>query len=152
MRSAVTTGQAIESGRLRSGQLASICAFSLILLAIFLVPALEARDKNAVQFGAGLVVNIPLPVDEVTQAVEDVAGFLAEKSQSKGLDLCCVFRPGVPARRQASSPASHFRGISSRAGADDAGSARHPSRVMTPARRSHSASVSCLMRQGRRDA
>jgi hypothetical protein len=35
---------------------------------------LQAREKNVVQYGAGLIVNIPLPVDEVTQAVDDVAG------------------------------------------------------------------------------
>jgi signal transduction histidine kinase/CheY-like chemotaxis protein len=35
---------------------------------------------------------------ELRSAVEEVAAFLAEKAQSKGLDLCCIFRPGVPAR------------------------------------------------------
>ncbi len=35
---------------------------------------------------------------ELRPAVEEVAGFLAEKAQSKGLDLSCLFRPGVPAR------------------------------------------------------
>jgi CheY-like chemotaxis protein len=35
---------------------------------------------------------------EVRSIVEEVAGFLAERAQSKGLDLCCIFRAGVPAR------------------------------------------------------
>ena len=35
---------------------------------------LLAREKEVLQYGAGLIVNIPLPVEEVTQAVEDVAG------------------------------------------------------------------------------
>jgi signal transduction histidine kinase/DNA-binding response OmpR family regulator len=35
---------------------------------------------------------------DLRSAVEDVVGFLAEKAQSKGLDLCCIFRAGVPAR------------------------------------------------------
>lgn len=39
----------------------------------FVVPA-SARDKDVLSYGEGLIVNIPLPVDEVTQAVEDVAG------------------------------------------------------------------------------
>jgi signal transduction histidine kinase/CheY-like chemotaxis protein len=35
---------------------------------------------------------------EVRSTVEEVAGFLAERAQSKGLDLCCIFRAGVPSR------------------------------------------------------
>jgi hypothetical protein len=38
-----------------------------------LAPSLAAREKDVAQYGAGLIVNIPLPVEEVTQAVEDVA-------------------------------------------------------------------------------
>ena len=34
---------------------------------------LRGREKDGVQYGAGLIVNIPLPEAEVTQAVEDVA-------------------------------------------------------------------------------
>lgn len=40
----------------------------------------------------------------------------------------------LPGWRQASSPASHVRGVSRRAGAGDTGSARHPCRVVTSAR------------------
>ena len=35
---------------------------------------------------------------DLRAAVEEVAVCLAEKAQSKGVDLCCIFRPGVPAR------------------------------------------------------
>jgi signal transduction histidine kinase len=34
---------------------------------------------------------------ELRPAVEEVVGFLTETAQSKGLDLCCTFRAGVPA-------------------------------------------------------
>jgi hypothetical protein len=39
-----------------------------------LVAPLAAREKDVLQYGEGLIVNVPLPVDEVTQAVQDVAG------------------------------------------------------------------------------
>lgn len=45
----------------------------LLFLAVA-TPSLRAREKDVLQYGAGLIVNIPLPVDEVAQAVEDVAG------------------------------------------------------------------------------
>jgi len=41
---------------------------------VALVAPLAAREKNVLQYGEGLIVNIPLPVDEVTQAVQDVVG------------------------------------------------------------------------------
>lgn len=44
------------------------------LIAVALVLPSPARDKNVLEYGAGLITNIPLPFDEVTQAVEDVAG------------------------------------------------------------------------------
>jgi hypothetical protein len=34
---------------------------------------LKAREKDAAQYGAGLIVNVPMPVAEVTQAVEEVS-------------------------------------------------------------------------------
>ncbi len=36
------------------------------------LPFLNAREKDAVQYGAGLIVNVPMPEAEVTQAVEEV--------------------------------------------------------------------------------
>src|SRR6266567_3783376 len=34
---------------------------------------LEGREKDAIQYGAGLIVNVPFPETEVTQAVSEVA-------------------------------------------------------------------------------
>src|SRR5207302_2855651 len=50
----------------------------LLLLAAAIVPWLgllpaEGREKDGMQYGAGLVVNVPMPEGEVTQAVDDVA-------------------------------------------------------------------------------
>jgi hypothetical protein len=44
------------------------------LVAVVLVAAirLPAREKDAVQYGMGLIVNVPFPENEVTQVVEDV--------------------------------------------------------------------------------
>ena len=44
----------------------------LLLLAAVAIP-LQGREKDALQYGAGLIVNIPMPEAEVTQVVEDVA-------------------------------------------------------------------------------
>lgn len=46
----------------------------LVLLTLGSIAPLSAREKDALQYGEGLIVNIPLPVDEVSQAVEEVAG------------------------------------------------------------------------------
>jgi hypothetical protein len=53
--------------------------FSLVILSVLLlmvlsagVPSLSAREKDTAQYGAGLIVNVPFPESEVTQAVEDV--------------------------------------------------------------------------------
>jgi hypothetical protein len=34
---------------------------------------LRAREKDAIQYGAGLIINVPFPENEVTQVVQDVA-------------------------------------------------------------------------------
>jgi hypothetical protein len=44
----------------------------LLLLTAAATPALN-REKDVLQYGAGLIVNIPLPEPEVVQVVEDVA-------------------------------------------------------------------------------
>ena len=44
----------------------------LLLLCAVAVP-LAAREKNSVQYGVGLIVNIPNPIAEVSEAVSDVA-------------------------------------------------------------------------------
>ena len=62
--------------KLRGSAFVPLLTASLIvalLIAVLPLP-LQARDKNVLQYGAGLIVNIPLPVEEVNQAVEDVAG------------------------------------------------------------------------------
>lgn len=44
----------------------------LIIVVFSTVLGLPAREKDAVQYGAGLIVNIPFPTAEVEQVVEDV--------------------------------------------------------------------------------
>jgi len=36
------------------------------------IPPLSAREKDSAQYGEGLIVNVPFPETEVSQAVEDV--------------------------------------------------------------------------------
>ncbi len=48
-------------------------ALLFFFLAILAIP-LQAREKNSAQYGVGLIVNIPTPVAEVSEAVADVAG------------------------------------------------------------------------------
>jgi hypothetical protein len=48
-------------------------AKTLLILALgFAAPSMGAREKDTAQYGAGLIVNVPFPESEVTQAVEDV--------------------------------------------------------------------------------
>ena len=44
----------------------------LLILTVLAIPA-HARERNSVQYGVGLIVNIPTPIAEVTEAVSDVA-------------------------------------------------------------------------------
>ena len=74
MESVVTTGQPFPSERPHYGRRSRVGPLALILLPMALAIFLQAREKDVLQYGAGLIVNIPLPVAEVTQAVEDVAG------------------------------------------------------------------------------
>jgi len=48
-----------------------VAALLLIVLTVG-APPLSAREKDTAQYGAGLIVNLPFPESEVTQAVEDV--------------------------------------------------------------------------------
>jgi len=67
-----------ESGRLqfsgRSWGVASTVLWKTGLILIFSLAALPlpAREKDATQYGMGLIVNIPFPESQVTQVVEDV--------------------------------------------------------------------------------
>jgi hypothetical protein len=45
---------------------------AFLLLAAVAIPA-QGREKDVLQYGAGLIVNVPLPEPEVAQVVEDVA-------------------------------------------------------------------------------
>lgn len=70
----MTTGQSTHRGGLhcaRSGRGRTLAMTLLVMATAILV---QAREKDVLQYGAGLIVNVPLPVAEVTQAVEDVAG------------------------------------------------------------------------------
>jgi len=49
----------------------SVATVFLVLAAVA-IPA-HGREKNVLQYGAGLIVNVPLPEPEVAQVVEDVA-------------------------------------------------------------------------------
>ncbi len=53
---------------------ASVRLISFILLLAALSPNALPKDKQASQYGTGIIVNIPLPVAEVTRAVEEVVG------------------------------------------------------------------------------
>src|SRR5271169_2040660 len=43
-----------------------------ILLLALLTSPLPAREKNSAQYGMGLIINIPAPIAEVSEAVADV--------------------------------------------------------------------------------
>jgi hypothetical protein len=45
----------------------------LCLALVLLAPQLWAREKDGVQYGAGLIVNVPFPEAQVIQVVQDVA-------------------------------------------------------------------------------
>ena len=54
-----------------------LCIFLLLLPATLLLFPQEAargmaREKDAAQYGAGLIINVPFPQNEVTQVVQDV--------------------------------------------------------------------------------
>ena len=47
--------------------------FTAVLLLIGMAGPAQGREKDVLEYGAGLIVNIPLPEPEVAQVVEDVA-------------------------------------------------------------------------------
>lgn len=59
-----------NSARLRTLARASVLALAFSLVASCV---LFAREKDAVEYGVGLIVNVPVPEGEVEQAVQDVA-------------------------------------------------------------------------------
>jgi hypothetical protein len=50
-----------------------LCLVQLTAVLLFAIPPFT-RDKNSAQYGVGLIINIPSPVDEVNEAVADVVG------------------------------------------------------------------------------
>jgi hypothetical protein len=48
--------------------------YAAFFLSLALVFPAAAREKDVLPYGEGLITNIPLPVDEVTEAVAEVAG------------------------------------------------------------------------------
>jgi len=52
---------------------AAICLILLIAIPLLAIPPFT-REKNSAQYGVGLIINIPSPVDEVNEAVADVVG------------------------------------------------------------------------------
>ncbi|MGA9527328.1 MAG: hypothetical protein WBS24_04355 [Terriglobales bacterium] len=67
-----------QSGEERPGGLpvkSAICAIlSLVFLGLAgLTTRVHAREKDVLQYGEGLIVNIPIPTDEVERVVEEVA-------------------------------------------------------------------------------
>jgi len=44
----------------------------LVLILLLAIQAVSAREKDATQYGAGLIVNLPFPESEVAQVVQDV--------------------------------------------------------------------------------
>ncbi len=53
--------------------LRALPVFLLLTATASLPPLLKAREKDAARYGAGLIVNVPMPEAEVTQAVEEVS-------------------------------------------------------------------------------
>lgn len=53
----------------------AICTFLAVWVLLFagMSTLAGARDKDALQYGEGLIVNVPLPTDEVAKVVEEVA-------------------------------------------------------------------------------
>jgi hypothetical protein len=60
----------VQSQKLRGTRNRAIAGLLLLVLAG--APPLLGRDKDKLHYGEGLIVNIPLPVSEVEQVVEDV--------------------------------------------------------------------------------
>jgi len=51
----------------------AVVAVLFVMFTALAVPV-QAREKDTLHYGEGLIVNVPLPPDEVQQAVEDVVG------------------------------------------------------------------------------
>jgi hypothetical protein len=67
----VVCGQAEVSKKSGSSS-TSLGKIALILVVLVAAPQLGARGKDSVQYGMGLIVNVPFPESEVVQVVQDV--------------------------------------------------------------------------------
>ena len=67
------TAETPLTDRPNSGCTIARAVFAIFLLLCLCSFPLSAREKNAVQYGAGLIVNLPMPEDEVAKAVEEVS-------------------------------------------------------------------------------
>jgi hypothetical protein len=67
----------LQIGRHRTAryQCGIVAGLVAVLICAFLAstPPSAARDKAGVQYGAGLIINVPFPEDQVAQVVQDVA-------------------------------------------------------------------------------
>jgi hypothetical protein len=61
-----------KSGLNRAGVISALVGVVLALL-LADVPRVVAREKDHLQYGAGLIINVPFPADQVAQVVGDVA-------------------------------------------------------------------------------
>jgi hypothetical protein len=74
MELVVPTDRAFQGKCLRGKRASNLRWNAFVFLFLLLCIPAPAREKNSVQYGVGLIVNIPAPVAEVTEAVTDVAG------------------------------------------------------------------------------
>jgi hypothetical protein len=66
-----TSPSSTPACRLWKCHLAAIFA-SLFVLSVFCPRSVQARDKSGIDYGAGLIVSVPFPADQVAQVVRDV--------------------------------------------------------------------------------
>lgn len=58
--------------RHRAGLISTLAA-AITCIFLATAPPIGAKDKEALQYGAGLIINVPFPEDQVEQVVQDVA-------------------------------------------------------------------------------
>jgi hypothetical protein len=61
-----------SSRRGNARQKSTLILITIVVALWFAIPALQAREKDTTQYGAGLIVNVPFPMADVTHAVNDV--------------------------------------------------------------------------------
>jgi len=61
------------TSRLRRARVSSLFLIATLIFSATLVPVLQAREKDKLSYGEGLIVNVPFTETEVEQVVKDVA-------------------------------------------------------------------------------